>query len=88
MSKINFAIIGVGFVGSSVAYGVSPQTGFDQANIRIYDKDPSKSTHSMEDVLDKSDFIFLSVPTPSNVDGSINLSILHNVLEQIDTHGT
>ena len=88
MSKINIGIIGFGFVGSSVAYGFSAQTGFDQAKIRIYDKDPSKSTHSMEEVLGNSDFIFLSVPTPSNVDGSINVSILHNVLEQIDDHGT
>ena len=52
MSKINIGIIGFGFVGSSVAYGFSPQTGFDQADIRIYDKDPSKSTHTMKEVLD------------------------------------
>ena len=88
MKKINIGIIGFGFVGSSVAYGFSPQTGFDAAIIRIYDKDPSKSTHALGEVLDSSDFIFLSVPTPSNVDGSINVSILHNVLEQIDSHGT
>ena len=88
MSKINIGIIGFGFVGSSVAYGFSPQTGFDQANLRIYDKDASKATHSMTDVLDNSDFIFLSVPTPSNFDGSINLSILENVLEDVNNHGT
>jgi UDPglucose 6-dehydrogenase len=88
MSKINIGIIGFGFVGSSVAYGFSPQTGFDDATIRIYDKDISKSTHSMEDVLDKSDFIFLSVPTQSNPDGTINISILHDVLGEISSHGT
>ena len=88
MNKFNIGIIGFGFVGSSVAYGFSPQTGFDHATIRIYDKDDSKSTHSLEEVLDNSDFVFLSVPTPSNLDGSISLSILHNVLEQIDERGT
>ena len=88
MSKINIGIIGFGFVGSSVAYGFSPQTGFDDATIRIYDKDISKSTHSIEDVLDKSDFIFLSVPTPSNPDGTINISILHDVLGEISSRGT
>ena len=88
MKKINIGIIGFGFVGSSVAYGFSPQTGFDGATIRIYDKDKSRSTHSLEDVLDSSDFIFLSVPTPSNSDGTINISILHNVLSEIDSHGT
>jgi UDPglucose 6-dehydrogenase len=88
MSKINIGIIGFGFVGSSVAYGFSPQTGFDHADIRIYDKEPSKSTHSLEEVLNKSDFIFLSVPTPSNIDGSINLTILDSVLEEINKMGT
>jgi UDPglucose 6-dehydrogenase len=88
MSKINIGIIGFGFVGSSVSYGFSPQTGFDGATIRIYDKDKSKATHSLEEVLDNSDFIFLSVPTPSNSDGTINISILHSVLGDIDSHGT
>ena len=85
---INVGIIGFGFVGSSVAYGFSPQTGFDQAKLRIFDKNPAKSTHSLDEVLDESDFIFLSVPTPSNVDGSINLSILESVLGEVDAHGT
>tara|TARA_R100001129_G_scaffold151310_2_gene113562 strand:+ start:1982 stop:2845 length:864 start_codon:yes stop_codon:yes gene_type:complete len=85
---INIGIIGFGFVGSSVAYGFSPQTGFDQAKLRIFDKNPAKSTHSLNEVLQESDFIFLSVPTPSNVDGSINLSILEGALEQINAQGT
>jgi len=85
---INIGIIGFGFVGSSVAYGFSAQTGFDQAKLRIFDKNPAKSTHSLDEVLEESDFIFLSVPTPSNVDGSINLSILESVLDEINTLGT
>ena len=85
---INIGIIGFGFVGSSVAYGFSPQTGFDQAKLRIFDKNPAKSTHSLNEVLQESDFIFLSVPTPSNVAGSINLSILEGALEQINAQGT
>ena len=85
---INIGIIGFGFVGSSVAYGFSAQTGFDQAELRIFDKNPAKSTHTLDEVLKESDFIFLSVPTPSNVDGSINLSILESVIDEINTHGT
>ena len=88
MSKIDIGIVGFGFVGSSVAYGFSPQTGFDGANLRIYDKDPTRSTHTLGEVLSNSDFIFLSVPTPSNMDGSINLSILEGALEEINNHGT
>ena len=30
-------IIGNGFVGSSVAFGFSPQTGCDGAEVKIYD---------------------------------------------------
>ena len=35
--KYNIGIIGNGFVGSSVAFGFSPQTGCD-AEVKIYDK--------------------------------------------------
>ena len=78
----NIGIIGNGFVGSSVAFGFSAQTGCD-ADIKIYDKDKSKSTHTLPQVL-TSDFIFISVPTPSNKDGSINLNILHSLFDEIN----
>ena len=80
---MNIGIIGNGFVGSSVAFGFSPQTGCD-AEVKIYDKDETKSTHALSDVVNDSDFIFLSVPTPSNSDGSISLDILFNVFKEID----
>ena len=75
-------IIGNGFVGSSVAFGFSPQCGFD-TEVKIYDKDETKSTHKLSEVVNDSDYIFLSVPTPSNQDGSINLDILFDVFEEI-----
>jgi len=76
-------IIGNGFVGSSVAFGFSPQTGCD-AEVKIYDKDETKSTHALTEVVNDSDYIFLSVPTPSNQDGSISLDIIDKVFEDID----
>ena len=39
---MKIGIVGHGFVGSSVAFGFSPQTGCD-VELRIYDKDKSKS---------------------------------------------
>ena len=42
---MKIGIVGNGFVGSSVAFGFSPQTGCD-ADVNIYDKDDAKSTHS------------------------------------------
>ena len=75
-------IIGRGFVGSAVEYGFSAQTGCD-AELRSYDKDPSKSTHTLEDTVNNSDVIFVSVPTPSNLDGSMHLGILESALDDI-----
>jgi len=80
---MNIGIIGRGFVGSAVANGFSPSTGYN-ANIRIYDKDPSRSLNSLEDTVNKSDFIFLSLPTPSNKDGSISLKILEDSINEIN----
>jgi|TARA_R110002167_G_scaffold316157_6_gene521736 nucleotide sugar dehydrogenase len=77
-------IIGNGFVGSAVRYGFSPNVGID-AEVRVYDKDPNKSTHPLRDVLD-TDIIFLSVPTPSNSDGSMNIDIVDNVLQNINEY--
>jgi len=81
---MNLGIIGNGFVGSAVAFGFSSQCGFDEATTRIYDKDNKKSTHSLSDVLTKSDYIFVSVPTPSNQDGSISLKIVYNLFDEIN----
>ena len=75
-------IIGNGFVGSSVAFGFSPPTGCD-TTVKIYDKDKSKTTNTLDDVVNTSDFIFVSVPTPSNQDGSISLDMLFDVFEEI-----
>ena len=44
----NIGIIGRGFVGTAVEFGFGPQTGCDWATLRAYDKDPTKSTHSLE----------------------------------------
>ena len=79
----NLGIVGRGFVGSAVEFGFSPQTGCDVDDLYIYDKDKLRSLHSLEDVVLYSDFIFLSVPTPSNEDGSINLSYVEDALQRI-----
>ena len=42
----NIGIIGKGFVGSAVSHGFSTSVGY-KANLRIYDKDKSKSLNSL-----------------------------------------
>ena len=81
MKKIG--IIGRGFVGSAVEFGFSAQTGCD-ALVKVYDKNPKLSLHSLDETVNSSQFIFVSVPTPSNSDGSINLDIIHDVLFSIN----
>ena len=61
----NIGIIGKGFVGSAVAHGFSAACGYN-ANIRIFDKDPSRSSNTLTETVNESDFIFISVPTPAN----------------------
>ena len=79
---MKIGIVGRGFVGSAVQFGFSPNVGCD-AEVRVYDIDPNKSTHSLEETVHESDFIFLSVPTPSNEDGSINIDIVDSTLNDI-----
>ena len=80
MKKIG--IIGRGFVGSAVEFGFSAQTGCN-ASVKVYDKNPKLSSNTLEETVNSSDFIFLSVPTPSNLDGSINLDVLSEALFSI-----
>ena len=80
---MKIGIIGKGFVGSAVQFAFSPNTGCD-AQIKVYDKDPAKAIHSIDEVVNDSDFLFLSVPTPSNPDGSINLDVVDSVLADIN----
>ena len=81
--KQKIGVVGNGFVGGAVKFGFSPQVGCD-AEVRVYDKNPNKSTHTLEETVNESDFIFLSVPTPSNEDGSINIDILNDALNDIN----
>jgi UDPglucose 6-dehydrogenase len=78
-------IIGKGFVGSAVQFGFSPSVGVD-ADVKVYDKDQNKSTHTLQEVVVESDIIFLSVPTPSNLDGTINLDIVEEALNNINVY--
>lgn len=76
-------IIGRGFVGNAVFKGFSENDDLS-AELRVFDKDPSKSFNSLEETINESQFIFISVPTPANLDGSVNLDILESLLDDIN----
>jgi len=75
-------IVGNGFVGSAIAAGFALH-----ANVRIFDKDPKRSIHTLSETVSESDFVFVSVPTPMKyVDGGeIDLAILDSALHEIMT---
>ena len=78
--KHSVGIIGNGFVGSAVAHGFGLH-----ANVKIYDLNPNRATHTMEEVINTSDFVFVSVPTPMEnvLGGSIDTTILYSVFDKI-----
>ena len=84
---MKIGVVGNGFVGGAVRNGFSPNVGCD-AEVKVYDKNPTKSTHSLLEVVNDSDFVFISVPTPSFEDGKINLQILDDCLRDISSMST
>lgn len=80
---MKIGIIGRGFVGGAVQFGFSANTGCD-AEVKVYDKNPNRSLNTLDEVVNESDFIFLSVPTPANPDGSVNLDIVDEALSSVN----
>jgi UDPglucose 6-dehydrogenase len=76
----NIGIIGNGFVGSAIAAGFALH-----AKVRVFDKDQKKSIDSLFDVVNFSDIVFVSVPTPmTHVEGGkIDLKIMDSVFDEI-----
>lgn len=80
---MRIGIIGKGFVGSAVEYGFTCNRHLS-ADIKIFDINPKLRTHSLQDTINESDYVFLSLPTPANHDGSVHLDIIDNCLAEIE----
>ncbi len=75
-------IIGYGIVGQALAYGFSRPDTQDKYQIKYYDK--YKDTEPLEQVIKKSEFIFICLPTPMKEDESgIDLSIIEDSIKEI-----
>ena len=77
----NIGIIGHGFVGKSVEFGFSnpKEVGHD---IRVHDK--FKESCPLKEVLDKSEVLFLCLPTPFHEEElKIDLSIYDEAIDEI-----
>ena len=78
--KSKLGVIGQGFVGNAVTEGMS-----HCYEMITYDKDPNKkcTEKSLYDVINKTEVIFLCVPTPMYKSGACDLSIVHNAMKEI-----
>ncbi len=82
INQARIGIIGYGIVGQALAYGFSQPEIKDKYEIRYYDK--YKDTESLEEVVGKSEFIFICLPTPMKDDESgIDLSIIEESIAEI-----
>jgi len=83
MSVKNIGIIGQGFVGTATREGLR-----DHFNIYTYDKFSKEKSNcpDIKDVCQRSQIIFVCLPTPMRKDGSCDLSILENVIYEIDNY--
>jgi UDPglucose 6-dehydrogenase len=79
---MKIGIIGNGFVGSAIMHGFV----LHSESIMVYDKDEKRATHSMEELVTKSDVIFVCVPTPMFESGECDLSIVNSVVREISQY--
>lgn len=72
-------IIGQGFVGNAIY-----QKFKNYYNVLTFDLDTSKCNSTEEELIEKSEVIFVCLPTPMNLDGSCNIDIVEGVIKKIN----
>lgn len=79
MESFKVGIVGNGFVGSAMLHGFMLHVD----DVMIYDNNPKRSTHSLEEVVNFCEVVFICVPTPMFESGECDLSIVEDVVEKI-----
>ncbi len=78
---MQIGIIGNGHVGSAVAHAFRPHYP-----LFIYDTNPDLTKHTLEEVVENCDYIFMCLPTPMNaLDGSCDASYVERSLQEISS---
>ncbi len=75
---MKIGIVGQGYVGTAVKEVFSKHY-----ETNTYDLNGKCSCKSMEELIDRSDIIFVCVPTPMKKDGSCDTSIVEAVVKDI-----
>ena len=81
MNTSDIGIIGQGFVGTATYEGLR-----EHFNVHTYDKflEKKSSCTDMKDVCQRAKIVFVCLPTPMKKDGSCDLSILQQVIDDIN----
>ena len=80
--KVKIGIIGLGMVGEPIRRWFQEYNDYRRGKeLFCYDIDPKKGYF---DDVNKADVIFISVPTPSNPDGSCNTSIVESSVASVN----
>jgi UDPglucose 6-dehydrogenase len=79
VEKMKIGIIGQGFVGSAIYFGLK-----NYYDVITYDIKEELCSHTHEDICQLSNIIFVCVPTPMRSSGQCDISILLNVLLRLD----
>ena len=74
---MNIGIIGQGFVGNAVF-----QTFKNFYSVFTYDLKDNLSNSSLNEIKKKCELVFICVPTPMNLDGSCDSSIVESVIKE------
>jgi len=77
MEKVG--IVGQGFVGTAVHEGLK-----QHFKIETYDIAKASTCKSLKDLSEKSDIVFVCLPTPMEKDGSCHIDIVENTLLDLD----
>jgi len=76
---MKIGIVGQGFVGTAVYEGLK-----QYFKIKTYDIAKDSTCDSMEELCEKSNIIFVCLPTPMEKDGSCHIGIVESVLDEIN----
>src|SRR3989344_3060688 len=81
-NKIKVGIIGLGMVGEPIRRWFQDVSGYKRGReLFCYDVDSKKG---YSDDVNRADVIFVSVPTPTNQDGSCNVSIVESAVASVN----
>lgn len=77
----------MGIIGGGVVGQAHASVFRHYCDVKVYDLEPTRSTHSLRDVL-QQDVLFLCLPTPMRKDGTVETRAVFDVLAAIESESS